>query len=932
MRVIAAGGIVAAIAGAAFLAGPAFLVSLNSKALDVVSDWSAHGKPSERILLADIDEKSLARFGRWPWPRDVLGRVVNRLYDGGAASVVLDVMFPEEDQGEPSSSPEGYRTNDSMLAAALSRGPSVVGDSFRFDDGPSETSVGLPNPLPLVVTGGGKNAGRAFFHATGTVTTIPALERACSDVGFLNASPDSDGKLRVMPLIIEYGGRYYPSLALAALIAYGGLPAMQLDAGDRGASRLLLNGSAVPLEGPSCMRIRFRGAQPPFKHVSAADVLEGAAPASLLRGKIVLVGGTALGLSTAGSVEERLGPPNIEVQAAAIDNLLQRDFIWRPAGANVWEVAFAIAAALGATTLLACTSSPMAFLIIFPVAAGVWPVCALILSTTGMLLSPLPTTATLAADLAVVALFNYRRERTRADRTAQALVSAQEKSREMVERSDSRYQRLVENINDAIIVDDVEGRLVFANRRFREWFGIGEEAIGNAAVENYVTPEWRPLLHELHRRSVTGEATPDHLEYEGARADGSRIWIEARITTVEEQGRIVGTQSALRDITERKRMEAQFLQAQKMESVGRLAGGIAHDFNNLLTVINGYSTLLLEGLDAQDPERGALEQILRAGTRASELTQQLLGFSRKQVVQPKPLDLNSLVAEAHNLLRRVVAEDIELVSVLSPDLGLVMADAGQINQVLMNLLVNARDSMPGGGRLTIETKNAEVDESLSSQHPEVTPGSYVSLSITDTGSGMSEEIKRQIFEPFFTTKEQGTGLGLATVYGIVRQSRGGVWVSSEPGRGSAFHVYLPRLKDTALVEEPESPRVAELWGSETILLVEDQDMVRQLAGDILESYGYRVLQAQSGPDAIALVQRYSETIHLLLADMIMPQMNGRALAGALQAARPGLKVLYTSGYPEEVIGGDTAVGRQLTYLPKPYSPEVLVASVRKALI
>ena len=906
------------------------MVSLDRKACDVVSDWSPSGRPAENILLADIDEKSLARFGRWPWPRDVLGALVSRLYEGGASAVVLDMMFPEEDRGTPS---QGSGTNDSVLAAALSRGPSVLGSAFRFD-GPSDAApAALPNPLPLVVTDGGNRAAPTFFHATGAWATIPVLARACASIGFLNASTDPDGRLRVIPLVMEYGGSYYPSLALATLIAYRGKPAMELDAGTQGASLLRLDGRVIPLEGPSCLRIRFRGAQRTYARMSAADVMSGGPPAGQLHGKIVVVGRTALGLLSAGTAAIHPRLPDNEVQATVIDNLLTGDFIRRPVAAGVWEVLFGMAAAMAAITPMLFTRLRWAILAGSLLAIGVWPACVLLLSANGMLLSPLPTTAAVAANLGVVALLSYRRERTRADRTGLELVSTRERSRQTIERNESRYERLVQNINDAIIMDDLEGRLVFANRRFREWFGVREGQLGNVAAADFVAPEWRPLLDDLHRRCVSGEATSDHVEYEGVRADGSRIWIEALVTTVEDHGNIVGTQSALRDVTERKRLEAQFLQAQKMESVGRLAGGIAHDFNNLLTVINGYSELLVTSLSGQDAERVQAEQILRAGNQAAALTLQLLAFSRKQVSKPRPLDLNRVVAEAHNLLRRIVREDIEVVSVLSPELGLVMADAGLIHQVLMNLAVNARDSMPQGGRLTIETSNVEVDESLAAEHPEVRPGAYARLSVGDTGTGMSDEVKRQIFEPFFTTKEpgKGTGLGLSTVYGIVRQSGGGIWVKSEPGRGSVFHVYLQRIKGMMPLEEAESPRLAALWGSETILLVEDQDMVRDLAGDILERYGYRVLRARSGPDAIALVQRYPENIHLLLTDVILPQMNGRALADALQNARPGLRVLYTSGYTDEIVGKSGVLERAVAYLHKPYSPESLVASVRKAL-
>jgi len=911
VRLVAAAGAAAAIVGATFLAGPTLILSLNVKVCDVISSWAAQGRPSQNVYLVDIDDNSLARFGRWPWPRDVLARVVNRVYDLGGSAVVLDMMFPEPDSA----------ANDSLLATALSRGPSVAGFSFEFHGNPAE--IKGATPLALVTPAA---SGDFFFHATSAVATIPTLAKACAGTGFLNASADADGRLRVVPLIIESGGRYYASLGLAAWIAYRGHPSMRLDALSGGALDLRLYDRTVPLEIPSCLRVRFRSSQGAFPRVSAADLVDGAVTANQLRGKLIVIGGSAKGLLASGT-----GPTqqmaDHELQATVIDNLLQGDFIRRPGSARIGEVVLAVVIAVAAIALLTHTHSLWAFGAVVLVAFGVWPVCALVLSNAGILLSPLPATTALVIDLGVLSLFQYRTEHRRAERTAKELASAREQTKEVMERDETRYQRLVENINDAIIMNDAEERLVFANRRFREWFGIGDEAIGAVASETYVAPEWRPLLHDLHQRSMSGEPAPDHIEYEAVRPDGSRVWIEALMTSVKEGERVIGTQSALRDVTERKRLESQFLQAQKMESVGRLAGGVAHDFNNLLTVINGYGEMLAMSLDETDKRRVRVEQILRAGRQAAELTHQLLAFSRQRLAKARPVDLNVLVAEAYNLLRRVVGEDIEVVSLLSPELGQVMADPTQINQVLMNLVVNARDSMPQGGRITIETRNVEADEALLHQHPELTAGAYVRLSVADAGVGMTEEIKRQIFEPFFTTKEygKGTGLGLATVYGIVLQSRGAISVWSEPGRGSVFHIYLPRLKDPAQVQEAQaSPRLAELWGSETILLVEDQDVVRHLAGDILESYGYRVLQARSGPEAIALVQRHSDTIHLLLTDVILPRMNGREVAEALRAARPGLKVLYTSGYSEEVIG-------HVDYLPKPFTPEQLVGAVRKAL-
>jgi CheY-like chemotaxis protein len=325
------------------------------------------------------------------------------------------------------------------------------------------------------------------------------------------------------------------------------------------------------------------------------------------------------------------------------------------------------------------------------------------------------------------------------------------------------------------------------------------------------------------------------------------------------------------------------------------------------------------------------EQILRAGKRGAELTTQLLTFSRKQAAQVHALDLNVVVTEAQKLFSRILGEDVQLESRLSPSLGQVMADPGQMHQVLMNLVVNARDSMPAGGKLTIETRNVEVDEAFSRQHPEVAPGKYVWLGVTDTGTGMSEEVKRQIFEPFFTTKEKGkgTGLGLATVYGIVRHSEGWIRVESEPGAGTTFHIYLPRT-ELAAQAGARVPAATVEQGSETVLLVEDEDAVRILTEQMLKSHGYHVLPAASGAEALKLATSYPGTIHLLMTDVILPQMNGRALAEALWITRPEIKVLYMSGYSEEVIGPDLP-DRRVAYLAKPFSSAALAAKVRQTL-
>ena len=381
-----------------------------------------------------------------------------------------------------------------------------------------------------------------------------------------------------------------------------------------------------------------------------------------------------------------------------------------------------------------------------------------------------------------------------------------------------------------------------------------------------------------------------------------------------------------------RELERQLLQAQKMEAVGRLAGGIAHDFNNILTAIIGYADLLGEDPATSPDARADLDEIRRAAQRAAALTRQLLAFSRQQVLEPRVFDLNGLVANLEKMLRRLIGEDVELRTALHPDLGPVRADPGQIEQVLVNLVVNARDAMPQGGKITIETDAVELDETYASQHVSVVPGSYTMLAVSDTGSGMDEATRAKIFEPFFTTKApgQGTGLGLSTVYGIVKQSGGNIWVYSEVGRGTTFKIYLPRV--TAAAEAAPEPVVAtDPGGHETILLVEDSEGVHNLAVRVLRARGYTVLTAHSGAEAETVARTHQGPIHLLLTDVVLPQVGGPELAKRLAAQRPQLKVLFMSGYTDNSIVHHGVLAAGVSYLQKPFTPEGLARRVREVL-
>jgi two-component system, cell cycle sensor histidine kinase and response regulator CckA len=414
---------------------------------------------------------------------------------------------------------------------------------------------------------------------------------------------------------------------------------------------------------------------------------------------------------------------------------------------------------------------------------------------------------------------------------------------------------------------------------------------------------------------------------------GALIWgLTTKVPVRDARGQIAGLVGISRDITARKRLEAQFRHAQKMEGIGRLAGGVAHDFNNLLTAITGYAELARDTLAPDDPLDGDLQAILDAANRATALTRQLLVFARKQVLEPQVLQLNELVLNLDKLLRRLIGEDIEFVTLPAPELWSVKADANQIEQILVNLAINARDAMPRGGKLTIEIANVLLDAAYVRQHMGARRGSYVMLAVSDTGVGMPPEVQARVFEPFFTTKEagKGTGLGLATCYGIVKQHGGSIWVYSEVGHGTTFKVYLPRTTEVADDRRTDaSPAV--LGGSETVLLVEDEGTVRQLATRVLRQLGYTVLEASDGVEALRVAGEHSGMIDLLLTDVVMPQLGGAVLATRLRETYLRLKVLFMSGYTDQAIVDHSLLEPGVAFLQKPFAPELLARRVREVL-
>jgi PAS domain S-box-containing protein len=518
-------------------------------------------------------------------------------------------------------------------------------------------------------------------------------------------------------------------------------------------------------------------------------------------------------------------------------------------------------------------------------------------------------------------------------------ITEGKRSEEELRATYGKLQALIEASPLAIAALDPEGNVTMWNPAAERMTGWNEqEALGRSLP--IVPKEKKREFHALLARAMGGEPLTG-VEVRRQRKDGSPIDLSLWTSPLRgHKGVVTGVMAVLADITERKRMEEalrkseeQLRQSQKIEAIGRLAGGVAHDFNNLLTAIRGYADLLLHKLEGASPMRRDVEEIQKAGERATSLTRQLLAFSRKQVLQPKVLDLNAVVAGMDGMLRRLIGEDIDLVTALKPGLWNVQVDPGQVEQVILNLIVNARDAMPKGGKVTVETANVELDDRYARRHAVVKPGAYVMLAISDTGTGMDELTKSRLFEPFYTTKEKGkgTGLGLSTVYGIVKQSDGYIWVYSEIGKGAMFKVYLPRFGGPSPEENREKASGSSPNGRETVLLVEDEEAVRALVRSILEGNGYTVLTASDGMEALNVGRSHGTPIHLILTDVVMPRMGGREAAESLAPHLPGVKVLYMSGYTDEAIVHHGVLEPGIPFLEKPFTPDALLRKVRQTL-
>ena len=513
-------------------------------------------------------------------------------------------------------------------------------------------------------------------------------------------------------------------------------------------------------------------------------------------------------------------------------------------------------------------------------------------------------------------------------------VSERKRADRALRESEERYRDLFDNASDLVCMTTPDGSLLYANQAWQEGTGYGSEEIDKLHLSDLVHPDSRSHYEAVLRQVLSGQRL-DHVELIFTPKDGQPITVEGNLSCTFKDGRPSVVRGIYRDVTERKRVEEHLRRAERMQAAGKLAGGVAHEVNNMMTGVIGFSEFLLRSLDPDDPRREDVEEVIRAGTRAADVTRQLLAFTRQQFLRPQVVEINAVVADMEKMLRRSLGEGHSLDLRLSPHAGQLRADRGQLEQVLINLVLNARDAMTGHGRVTIETAPATWDQVYAERHGgvDIPLGQYVMLAVADNGCGMGPEVQARIFEPFFTTKAvgQGTGLGLSTVYGIVKQSGGFIWVYSEPGQGSVFKVYLPQAGAPVPVEVAEAEIQAPKRGTETILIVEDEEIVRNLAMRGLREHGYVVVEARNGSEALAYVREHPGTVDLVISDVVMPEMGGRELGQNLTLFDPDLPVLYMSGYTGEDVVQRGLLDPGAPFQQKPFTPAILASKIRTML-
>ena len=941
-----------------YLIRPPFIQFLNYRLTDLILASDESPPPTDAVVLVDLDEKSLSQYGQWPWPRYRLARLTGKLRERGAVSIGLDMILAEPDRTSPNnwrrdlSSEMGYDVTfrdlpdklldyDAMLAETLSKGPFVLGFKFLFDDKGFISKACILHPANLVwVKSENSNlfGPDDLFKAKGVDCNLAQLSSAVSYSGFLNASPDSDGLLRRIPLLIQYQDQYYPSFALATLMQAMKSPQLMVKVSGSGQPCLLLKDKAIPLDGKGRMRLHFSVTGTPPVKISARDILEDRISVPDIRGKIVLIGSSASGLEHIFQTPGKSPAHEMEIHALLVNSILGDRFILENSGALLWEIFIGI---LLAVTCIFCVarlgvflSGLIALLMIF----GIWQGTIFLFRWSNVLFSPLFPASVVLFTYTNLTIFKYWEGRRAAQReTLDALVCL--KTRE------TQLDSIITAVPDIIFRLDGDGRITFVSSAILKYNCRPEDLLGKRLLDMVDPDENAKALYRVNERR-TGQRSTRELELrmqlpsDGECADP--LWRHFSLSAegIYEQDptgkkSFLGTQGILRDITDQKQVRHQLMEAKKMEAIGNLAAGVAHDLNNVLSGLVSYPELLLMDLPQDSPMRKALLTIQKSGQKAADIVQDMLTLSRRGVAVNKILNLNRVVSdyidspEFQMLLKN--HPGIRVQTQLKGDLLNIKGSSTHFSKVLMNLIINAAEAMPAGGAISVRTRNIYLDTAINGYEP-IPQGEYVRLSVVDEGVGISPENQKHIFEPFFTKKRMGrsgTGLGMSVIWATAKDHAGYINVESKEGEGTRIDIYLPITRE--LVDENEiQPVLQDYLGTEKILVVDDIREQMEIAEKMLSRLGYKVETVGSGEAAVEYLR--TQRVDLLVLDMIMPSgMDGLETYQRVLEIRGWQRAIIASGFSESArVKTLQALGAG-AFVQKPFSLEKIGMAVRQEL-
>jgi two-component system, cell cycle sensor histidine kinase and response regulator CckA len=942
---IGAALLVAALLSGLYLLQPPFLVATNNRATDAVMALAVSRPVSGAVAIVDVDEKSLSRYGRWPWPRQRMAQLLQAIKNQGAAGIGLDLLLAEPDSpptrsASPSlgSLPPQPQGGDELLAETLGRGPFVLGYQFLF--GKSSVSGPAcqlhPPGVVWIDKAAAADKGPGLFAATSAVCNRVMFSEQVTRSGFLNAAADPDGVLRRVPLVIRYGEKVYPSLALALLMRYNDSDQIEILHREAGRLELLVAGTTIPVDTQGNLMVHFARRDPPTERISAADLLEGRVASRRLSRTLVIVGCSAAGLDTV--YHTPAGPllSHAELHAQVLDNLLIDRQVIRTGSYLFWEVllgillALAIAVTVARVGILASGSLSCALVTV------TWCAMVVLFQERSELYSPLlPSLESLSCFLVLTVIKSRLGQQAASEAADSTLV--------LLKYSEQNLNSIINAVPDIIFRLDTKGRLTFLSPAIAKYTPAPELLLGRPIID-LVAPEDRPRAYHRINEKRTGERATHGLELRlqlPLREGGRDVVGQFSVTAegIYQDGlpgahRFLGTQGVIRDIAEQKKLEEQLLQAQKMEAIGNLAAGVAHDLNNILVGLVAYPDLLLLELPPDSPLRGKLSMIQRSGQKAADIVQDLLTLGRRGVSAQQVMNLNTVITEYLSSLefQSVTREypGVKLVCCLADDLLRVKGSRVHLTKVLTNMLNNAVEAMPAGGTVRVATCNRYLDRKLEC-YEEIPAGEFVCVSVADEGVGIAEEDLHRIFEPFFSKKSlrrSGSGLGMTVIWATVKDHGGYLDLQSREGEGTRIEIYLPATRQEQ--ETVKEPVLENYLGNERVLVVDDAPEQSQVAVNMLTKLGYRVQAVASGEAAIAHLSR--EPADLVLLDMIMPGgLDGLETYERILEIRPGQKAVITSGYSEsQRVKALQELGAG-AYLAKPYTLEKIGMAVRQEL-